>query len=376
MPQFSSTNKIAFFLPALYGGGAEKVAINLLKGMLSYDVSLDLVLASQEGPYLKQVPSQVNIVNLEAGRVIKAIAPLSQYLRQTQPDALLSHMNHANAIAVMAKKLASTNTRLVLVEHDTLSVARSQLLRAKLLPFFMRWLYPSADAIVGVSQGATDDLGKYLGISPRKLHVIYNPVVDEELIHKAEATLDHSWFQNKAIPVFLAVGRLTSQKDFGTLMKAFAILRQTQPARLLILGEGEARQELEALTQELKIAKDVSLPGFVDNPYSYMSQANAFVLSSRWEGLPTVLIEAMACGCSVVSTDCPSGPQEILAAGKYGFLVPVGDVHALAAAMLKVLNNPVNKTMLIQRSQDFSLQQAVPKYLNLLGYRNAHVTSI
>ncbi|MBE9191240.1 glycosyltransferase [Gloeocapsopsis crepidinum LEGE 06123] len=368
MPEFSSTKRIAFFLPALHGGGAEKVAINLLKGMLQYDVSLDLVLASKEGPYLEQVPSQVKIIDLEAGRVIKAIAPLSRYLRQTKPDALLSHMNHANAIAVMANKLASTNTRLVLVEHDTLSVARSKLLRAKLVPLFMKWLYPSADAVVGVSQGVTDDLSKHLNIVPYKLHAIYNPVVDEELINKAKATLDHPWFQSQALPVFLAVGRLTLQKDFSTLIKAFAILRQTQQARLLILGEGEARQELEALMQELKIAEDVSLAGFVDNPYSYMSKATAFILSSRWEGLPTVLIEAMACGCPVISTNCPSGPEEILADGKYGVLVPVGDVHALAAAMLKVLSSPTKQELLIQRSQDFSLQQAVPKYLSLLGY--------
>ncbi|MUL39002.1 glycosyltransferase [Gloeocapsopsis dulcis] len=366
MNQFSSTKRIAFFLPALHGGGAERVAINLLKGMLPYDVSLDLVLASREGPYLEQVPSQVRVVDLAAGRVIKAIAPLSRYLRQAQPDALFSHMNHANVIAVMARELAHTNTQLVLVEHDTLSVARSNLLRGKLVPLFMKLLYPRADAIVGVSQGAARDLAEQLNIAPHKLSAIYNPVVDEELITKAKATLNHPWFQNVDVPVFLAVGRLTLQKDFSTLIQAFAIVRKTRPARLLILGEGEARQELEALTQELGIAEDVSFPGFVDNPYAYMSRAAAFVLSSRWEGLPTVLIEAMACGCPVIATNCPSGPEEILAAGKYGALVPIGDVSALSTAMLKVLNNPMNHELLVQRARDFSLQQAVPKYLELL----------
>jgi glycosyltransferase involved in cell wall biosynthesis len=368
MPQFSLTKRIAFFLPALHGGGAEKVAINLLQGMLTYGVSLDLVLASKEGPYLKQVPSQVRIVDLAAGRVIKAIAPLSRYLRETQPEALLSHMNHANVIAVIAKVLASTNTRLVLVEHDTLSVAQPKLLRAKLLPLFMKSLYPHANAIVGVSQGATSDLAKHLAIAPQKLRVIYNPVVDEQLITKAKAIPEHPWLQNSTIPVFLAVGRLTTQKDFGSLIQAFAILRKIRQVRLLILGEGEARQELEALAQKLEIIEDVALPGFVENPYAYMSRAAAFVLSSRWEGLPTVLIEAMACGCPVVSTNCPSGPEEILAAGKYGVLVPVGDISALATAMLNTLEQPVNQELLIQRAQDFSLQQAVPKYLALLGH--------
>ncbi len=369
MPQFSSTKRIAFFLPALHGGGAEKVAINLLQGMLSYDVSLDLVLASKEGPYLKQVPSQVRIVDLAAGRVIKAIAPLSRYLQHTQPDALLSHMNHANAIAAIAKVLASTDNRLVLVEHDTLSVAKSKLLRAKLLPLFMKWLYPHADAIVGVSQGVTADLAKLLAIAPHKLRTIYNPVVDDQLMTQAKALPAHSWLQDSSVPVFLAVGRLTIQKDFATLIQAFALLRKRRQARLLILGEGEARQELEALIQKLGIAEDVALPGFVDNPYAYMSRAAALVLSSRWEGLPTVLIEAMACGCPVVSTNCPSGPEEILAAGKYGVLVPTGDVSALATAMVEILDQPTSQELLIQRAQDFSLHQAVPQYLALLGYK-------
>ncbi|NJS16372.1 MAG: glycosyltransferase [Nostocaceae cyanobacterium CSU_2_110] len=174
------------------------------------------------------------------------------------------------------------------------------------------------------------------------------------------------WFEKNSPPVFLAVGRLTEQKDFSTLIKAFSLVRKEKLARLIILGEGEARGQLEATIKNLGISEDVLLPGFTDNPYAYMYNANAFVLSSRWEGLPTVLIEAMACGCPVVATDCPSGPQEILAAGKYGELVCCGDVLALSKAMLNVLDNPINSEILTQRTQDFSFDKAVSRYLELI----------
>ncbi len=362
------TGRIAFFLPSLYGGGAERVAVQLLKGMSGRNVPLDLVLATAEGPYLDQVPKQVRVVNLAAGRVVKAVLPLSDYLRQEKPRALLSHMDHANVTAVVARELARTKTRLVLVEHNTLSVSRSKLLRARLIPPLMKLLYPRADAIVGVSRGVAQDLETQLGIAEGKVSVIYNPVVDDALIAKAKAPLDHLWFQEGFPPVFLAVGRLSEQKDFLTLIKAFELLRRRRLARLIILGEGESRSELEAAIASLGISEDVFMPGFVNNPYAYMSRANGFVLSSRWEGLPTVLIEAMACGCPVIATDCPSGPKEILESGVYGSLVPVGDAKALSAAMLQVLEAPANRDVLVQRAMHFSIDRVVPEYLALLGY--------
>lgn len=359
---------IIFFLPTLHGGGAERITINLIKGMLKRDIPLELVVASAEGSYLHQIPKSVSVVNLAVGRVIKAILPLSHYLQQNRPSALVSHMSHANVVAVLAKKLTRTKTRLILVEHNTLSVNKSNLIRARFIPPLMKWLYPSVDAIVGVSKGVAEDLEFQLGLAEQKVNVIYNPVVDEQLIAKAKTPLDHPWFEKGHLPVFLAVGRLTTQKDFSTLIKAFALLRKHRLARLIILGEGELRTELEAMVNMLGIAEDISLPGFVENPYAYMYNANAFILSSRWEGLPTVLIEAMACGCPVVATDCPSGPKEILDAGKYGALVPVGDEIALSAAMSNVLDNSVNTDLLVQRTMDFSVEQATSKYLALLGY--------
>jgi glycosyltransferase involved in cell wall biosynthesis len=360
--------RIAFFLPTLAGGGAERVALNLLKGMQERDILLDLVVADTEGPYLAQVPDRVRLVNLGTGRVTRAIPALAKYLKENQPVALLSHMNHANIAAILARDLARSKTKLVVVEHDTLSASKSKLRRSKFLPPMMKWLYPRADAIVGVSQGVAADLDSQLGFQPGTVKIVYNPVVDRELIAKAQASVEHPWFQAGSPPVFLAVGRLSPQKDFSNLIRAFALLRKHRAARLIILGEGETRSELEAQIEALGVGEDVSLPGFVQNPYAYMSQATTFVLSSRWEGLPTVLIEAMACGCAVVATDCPSGPQEILADGKYGLLVPIENPSALAAAMLQTLEVPVSRSCSIDRGKYFSAERAVNEYLKLFDY--------
>ncbi|MDV2991083.1 MAG: N-acetylgalactosamine-N,N'-diacetylbacillosaminyl-diphospho-undecaprenol 4-alpha-N-acetylgalactosaminyltransferase [Chroococcidiopsis sp. SAG 2025] len=364
----STERRIAVFVPNLVGGGAERVVVNLLKGLVAKNIPLDLILGNAEGCYLTQVPKQVRIVNFAVERVVKAILPLSNYLRQEKPYALLSQMNHTNIAAVVAKELARVNTQLVLVEHVHLSVAKSNLLRGNLVLPFVKLLYPRADDIVGVSKGVARDLEVQLGFATGKVNVIYNPIVDDALIAKAKAPLEHPWFQADSPPVFLAVGRLTEQKDFSTLIEAFALLRKQTIAHLLILGEGESRSELEALVRELGIAADVAMPGFVDNPYMYMSRASVFVLSSRWEGLGLVLIEALACGCPAIATDCLSGPREILADGKYGALVPVGDIEALSAAMLKTLHAPTKRDLLIERAMYFSIDRAVSEYLALLDY--------
>lgn len=358
--------KIAFFLPNLAGGGAERVVLNLLRGMLALEVPLDLVVASLEGPYAEQIPARVRVINLATGRAMKSIPALSQYLKRERPVALISHLNHANIAALLARDLAGIETKLILVEHNTLSFSKSKLFRSKLLPTMMQWLYPRADVLVGVSQGVAADLEERLGLEPGTVELVYNPVVDADLIDRAKTALEHPWFQPGSPPVFLGVGRFSVQKDFLNLINAFAIVRKQRPARLLILGEGEHRSELEAEIERLGIAQDVSLPGFVQNPYAYMSKTSAFVLSSRWEGLPTVLIEAMACGCQVVSTDCPSGPREILAAGKYGRLVPIENATALADAMLQTLDRPVSRDVLMERGMYFSTERAVARYLELV----------
>lgn len=363
------SKSIAFFLPTLHGGGAERVVINLLKGLYEKDstISLDLVLGSAEGPYLKQIPKQVRVINFSAGRVLKSVIPLINYLREFKPFALVSHMNHANVIAVTAKYLSLTETKLLLVEHNTLSADRSKLFRGKFVPIFMKLLYPYADEIIGVSQAVSRDLEHQLNLSQGRVKSIYNPVVDNDLISQSNLPIKHSWFQEKDCPIILAVGRLTEQKDFATLIRAFAILKRSMVVRLVILGEGELRNDLEKLVHELDISDDVSMPGFIDNPYQYMKNASVFVLSSRWEGLGNVLIEAMACGCPVVSTDCPSGPKEILVSGKYGPLVPIENAEALSQAILDVLNNPLKKYILQHRARYFSVEESVSNYCKTIG---------
>ena len=235
----------------------------------------------------------------------------------------------------------------------------------------MRPLYPKADFIVGVSQGVVDDLKKVLRFDSEKFRVIYNPTVDEELLKKAEEPLDHPWFHDDGEPpVILAAGRLHISKDFPTLPRAFALVRKEVPSRLVILGEGEKRKELEKLAQELGIREDLDLPGFVENPYKYTKHAAVFVLSSQWEGLPTVLVEAMACGCPVVSTDCPSGPREILKDGEYGVLVPPKDPEKLAQGIPRVLENQDLRRELSvkgkRRALDFTVDRAVEEYVKLV----------
>ncbi len=364
------SGRIAFFLPNLAGGGAERVVINLLAGMVESGVSLDLVVASLEGPYVEQIPDRVRVIDLGSGRTIAAVPALVKYLKTEKPLATISHLNHANVAALLACMLACMlggKTKLIVVEHNTLSVDKSQLLRAKFVPMMMRWLYPRAAAIVAVSQGVAEDLEQGLGLKAGTVEVVYNPVVSASTIERASAAVDHPWFAPGSPPVFLGVGRFSAQKDFQNLIAAFALVREQKPVRLIILGEGEDRAELEQSIARLGIGADVSLPGFVQNPYAYMAHASAFVLSSRWEGLPTVLIEAMACGCPVVATDCPSGPNEILAAGKYGRLVPISDAAALAAAMLQTLEHPVSRDVLEGRGMYFSADRAVARYLELVA---------
>ena len=239
------------------------------------------------------------------------------------------------------------------------------------MPTMMKWLYPHADVVVGVSEGVSVDLEQYLGLTPGKVRTVYNPVIDDKTIDLAKTPLAHPWFQPDSPPVFLGVGRFSEQKDFLNLINAFALVRTQRPARLIILGEGDSRGELEAAIEQHGLTGDVSLPGFVHNPYAYMYNASAFVLSSRWEGLPTVLIEAMACGCPVVATDCPSGPAEILAAGKYGLLVPIENAVALGNAMLQTLEHPVSRDVLVDRGMYFSHERAVAEYLKLFGIDNS-----
>ncbi len=359
--------RITFFLDALHGGGAEKAVVNMLQGLSKRDFILDLVLAKIEGPYVEMVPKEVNMIDLGTGRAMKSVFPLTSYLKQNRPWALVANMGHVNVAAAIAKELSGISTRLVLVEQNNISAHPPSIPRAKLIKPLAKWLYPRADIVAGVSAGVARDIEYQYGLTAGRALVINNPVVDETLFIKAKETPDHPWFQDQDIPVFLAVGRLTEQKDFPNLLQAFALVRAKQAARLIILGEGEDRSKLEAEINRLGIAADVLMPGFAANPYSYMSHARALILSSKEEGLPTVLIEALGCGCQIVSTNCPSGPDEILEGGKFGILVPVADSKALSEGMLNSLNSKLSKEVLVERARYFSTDKVVAKFLDLLN---------
>ncbi|HET9061686.1 MAG TPA: glycosyltransferase, partial [Candidatus Binatia bacterium] len=236
-------------------------------------------------------------------------------------------------------------------------------------PRLARRLYPHADALIAVSRGVADDVHAVTGYPRARIHALQSPILTDELRRRAEAPLDHPWFAPGEPPVVLGVGRLVKQKDFPTLIRAFARVRAGRPARLLLLGRAKnskKRRRLTDLIDSLGVTADVQLAGYVDNPLAFMKRAGVLVLSSAWEGLPGVLIEALACGCPIVSTDCPSGPSEILEGGKYGRLVPIGDDAAMAAAIDATLNNPPAHDTLRARAEDFSADRAIDRYLAVL----------
>jgi glycosyltransferase involved in cell wall biosynthesis len=358
---------IAFFLPTLSGGGAERVIVNLAQGVAERGYRVDLVVAAAEGELLSQLPPAARLVDLGASRVLRSLGPLIGYLQRERPRILVSSMSHANVVALWAAKLARRATPVMVTVHNTMSQSTpgQGRLAGLLWPHLLRTFYPWATAVVAVSRGAADDLARTSGLARERVRVVYNPVITPTMMALARQTPDHPWFAPLQPPVILGVGRLTRQKDFPTLIRAFAELRPDRAARLMILGEGEERPRLEALIGELGLTADVALPGFRDNAMAYMAGSALFVLSSAWEGLPTVLIEALAAGTPVVSTDCPSGPNEILQEGRLGALVPVGDASALARAMTTALDLPrcpVPREVLTPFTRD----AAVDHYLRLI----------
>lgn len=333
------TARVAVFLPDLGGGGAER-AMLAIAASFAERCQVDLVLAGAGGALAHEVDESVEVVELRASRVIFAIPALARHLRRSQPDAVISALTHANVVAILARALSRTRPKLIVVEQSHLSVATAgaRRLRDRVLPLILRVLYPTADAVSGVSMGVADDLAREIKMSRSDVLAIPNPIPAVQLRARAAGPPSHPWLAERDEgPVAVAVGRLTAQKDFPTLLRAVVACRREVPLRLVIFGEGEDRAALEADIVELGLTGSVSLAGFRPNPFPDVRAADVFVLSSRWEGLPTVLIEAMAVGTKVVATDCPSGPFEILRGGELGHLVPVGDAEALARAILATL---------------------------------------
>jgi glycosyltransferase involved in cell wall biosynthesis len=287
----ASSTRLALLLPTLDDGGAERVMLQLCAGFAARGYDVDLVVAIPGGPLESQIPSAVRVVDLAASRTVGALPALVRYLRRERPVALLSTLEHSNILAVWAGWLSRTGIRVVLREASIL-FPRDQMrgMRPHVQRALMRAFYPGASAIVAVSKSVEQSLVEGLGTPPDLIRTIYNPVVTSDLDQKAEAPLDDPWFFAGAPPVVLGVGRLAPEKDFATLVRAFATVRAAREARLVILGEGKERAALEALTRELGVSADVRLPGYDHNPFRYMRRSPVFVLSSIFEGLPGALI--------------------------------------------------------------------------------------
>lgn len=380
---FSHNKVVSFLLLSLSTDGVSRVILNLAKGFVERGLKVDIVVLKAEGDALAWMPPGVRVVELntqmEGVHKLSYLFSLVRYLRRVQPANLIVSRDDIN-FGSIAKYLAMVSTRVILISHMNLSqylhhsgddVKNS--FTAYLLRRFL-WFYGLADQIVTVSQGVADSLASIAGRPLKRIRVIYNPVVTPEMLSLAQQPLNHPWFAAGEPPVILGVGRLQAMKDFHTLIEAFALVRQQMPVRLMILGDGEQRQNLENLIDELGLTSDVALPGFVSNPYNYMSQASVLAMSSLCEGFGNAIAEALACGTPVVTTDCPSGPREILEYGKYGTLVPLGSSQALAEAILTTLTTTTDSQALRQRAKTFSIETVVDSYLEVLNPNSVQKT--
>ena len=371
---FGSMRRVALFIPKLRAGGAEKVTLNLAAALAARGLAVDVVVGSAGGQLRPQMPEQVRFVDLLARppAILSKTKRLAQYLAVERPSVLFSSLDIVGS-AVAARLISKARTKIVMCVHTNLSAQfrdyRSVVSWVR--PALLKFAYRRADHVAAVSRGILDDLLTLVELPEDRVSVLYNPVVSDEMLARAAEAISHPWFAGGAHKVIVAAGRLVRQKDFPTLLKAFQIVRQHQECKLVIFGDEDPRQpamrsSLQNLAQSLGIAEHCRFEGFVQNPYPFFRRSDLFVLSSIYEGLPTVLIEALACGLPVVSTDCPSGPREILCDGEFGTLVPVGDCKSLADGIAKELSQPRLRSPLRQRASEFSYQSAVDRYMQLM----------
>ena len=360
--------KIALFAPDLAGGGAERILAHLANGMAARGCAVDVVLLDVVGVYLAELSPEVRVVDLRSRRTATGVWPLVRYLRRAQPDVVLSAHAHSSIATLLAKRLARVASCIVptVQTSHTKAAEHCRGLRDRLVRASLGWSHSWADAIVACSNGVADDFVQVTGLPRDRVRVIYNPIVTPQLKELAKQPVDHPWFAPGQPEVVLGVGRFSAPKDFPTVVNAFALLRKKRNLRLAILGEGAERSSLERLVADLGLTQDVSLPGFAQNPFGYLAKAAVFVFSSLWEGLPTALVEALALGVPIVATDCDCGPREILQGGRYGRLVPVGDVEAMAQALEETLSQP-RPEVPEEYVRQFTLDAVVDKYLQLFA---------
>jgi glycosyltransferase involved in cell wall biosynthesis len=356
--------RAAIFIPTFASGGAESTMVILARELQARGYEVDLLVKSKAGGLSQSIPDSLRIIEFNVSTMRYTLRKLISYCNKEVPVAIVSAMELPNLISVIAGLFARQRPKTIVSIHSILS---------KQKPIYGRMidrilfgiLYRLSDKIVCVSNTCAQDAIRYLGLPRAKVRVIYNPVFRPEILEKAKERISYAWLDDKPAIKILSIGRLVTEKDQKTLIKALKLVRERYDAQLIILGEGPLRSELLQLAQSLGLEQDVSLPGFVQNPYPLISQADVFVLSSTLEGLGNVLIEALACNCPVVSTDCPGGPREILDGGQYGHLTPVGDHAAMAEAILSVLSGD-KRLAPPEWLEKFCLESSVDQYQQLI----------
>jgi glycosyltransferase involved in cell wall biosynthesis len=342
--------------------------VTLANAMADNNLIVDLLIVRKEGAFLNLPSPKVRVIELKAKKTRYVFHSLWRYLKHHKPDVLLSALTEVNLAAILCARATFSTVKLIVSEHNipSIDLRHNAPFARKVAYWSMRWLYRMADEIVAVSHGVACDVAAHCRIPVDRVRIIYNPVPANPIRLSAMELPTHPWFGRDEPPVILGVGRLTPQKDFATLIKAFATVRKSRRVRLVILGEGGERSALRELAVKLGVHDDVDLPGFQENPFPIMARAAVVVVASAWEGLSLVLIEAMACGTPVVSTNCFSGPAEVLDNGRFGPLVPVGNVFEMASAITKTIDKPLPPSVLQERAREFSVAKAYDRYMTLV----------
>ncbi|MDT8382823.1 MAG: glycosyltransferase [Gammaproteobacteria bacterium] len=365
-----TTQRIAFIATDLAMGGRGRNITNLSNGLVRQGLAVDVLLLRTGSNYLHQLDPAVRVIKLNSTNSLTGLPSLVRYLRQARPEAFVAPTARNTLLALRARRIAGTTTRIYarLHNHSSSELAKLHVITRQRSLYRLRRHYSRCDGVIAVSEGVAEDFSRLTGLDHHKVRVCPNPVVTQNLLQLAQQPLSHPWFAAGQPPVILGVGRLNPQKDLPTLIRAFAIVHKLMPCRLLILGEGKLRPQLEGLIHALALDEVAALPGHVENPYPYLRQAAIYVLSSAWEGLPNALIEALALGTAVVSTDCPSGAREILEDGKHGRLVPVGDFFGLALAIQQTLKVPPTAERLQAAAARYTEAASCQAYLQAFGF--------
>jgi glycosyltransferase involved in cell wall biosynthesis len=361
--------RLAVFLATSGHSGVDRIMKTILPSIASRGIKVDLLHVKKHGPYIEENCSGLRIVELGSSHGYSSLLPLIRYLRSEKPDVLLSDKDRINQVALTARQLAGVDTKVFVRYGQTVTraLASRSVWQKAVHRLSMRFLYRYADAIVTPSEGSAQDLSEFARISRDRITVLRNPI-DTEAIHcLAAEPVDHPWFHRVDAEIIVGLGELTSRKGFDVLIRALAILKKKRPVKLLLIGKGRGRAKLEKLSEDLGLGEDVEFAGFKSNPFPYLARAGLFVQSSRYEGFGMALLEALALGVPVVSTDCPSGPAEILQDGRYGRLVPVDDSFALACAMEETLFSPPDPEHLKTASVPYHLEPVTDRYLDTLG---------